>query len=386
MTNSATSRIPALDGLRGLAVLLVLAAHLELPVFYFGGPTGVTLFFVLSGYLITGILTRQADNGGIRFAAFYKRRARRLLPALILVVVAGGLLIRHVDWWSFSWPALTYTSNFFASGDMPHLGYLFHTWSLAVEEHFYLLWPVLIAVIPARWRIRGVGFLAGTAMLWRVVLYVTEPFNRVIYSTDGNAAALLLGCFVAVAVTRLPAPNRRVAVYAVGCLVAVSAMPYMTDWAMLWPLSFLVIPLAAVAVHSAPALPLLEARWLGWFGTISYGLYLWHPILFGMSHSWLMAPLAVLVAWASWRFVEQPILNRKTAPAPRIGRGWRGRYVEAQKGRPGGQLDDVGEHPAEQSEGDQVHFSGDYTEGGEGEADGGDDPQDQVNGHMVSFV
>jgi peptidoglycan/LPS O-acetylase OafA/YrhL len=310
------TRIPALDGLRGLAVLLVVISHMDLPVFYMGGPVGVTVFFVLSGYLITRILTRQADNGEIRLAEFYKRRARRLLPALIMVVVAGACIFYQSDWWSYSWPALTYTSSFFMAAESGRiLGYLSHTWSLAVEEHFYLLWPVVVAVIPASWRIRGMGLLAGTAVVWRLALYYTEPVHRMMNSTDGNAAALLIGCFIAVAASRLPAPNLRWGILSLLSLMSLSLMPFT---AMRAPLSFLAIGLAAVIVHSAPAMKTLEARWLGWFGIISYGLYLWHPILMAMSDSWLMIPLSVLVAWASWRFVEKPILNGGRRPNVRI--------------------------------------------------------------------
>jgi peptidoglycan/LPS O-acetylase OafA/YrhL len=297
-----------LDGLRGLAILLVLTSHLGLPVFDFGAPAGVTLFFVLSGYLITGVLTRQVDSGGVRFAEFFNRRARRLVPALILAVAAGAVIFYREDTWSFSWPALTYTSSFIMAADGGRaLGYLSHTWSLAVEEHFYLLWPVLISLTPARYRVKGVGLLAGVALVWRVMLWLTEPIYRVLFSTDGNAAALLIGCFIAVGASRLPAPNRRIGAYAVGSLLVVSVLPFVP---IREPLTFLVIGLAAIAVHSAPAMPVLEVGWLRWFGVISYGLYLWHPILYGMSRSWLMAPLAVLVAWISWTIVEEPILNR----------------------------------------------------------------------------
>lgn len=302
------TRIPSLDGLRGLAILLVVLCHLELPLFWFGGPVGVTLFLVLSGYLITGILTRQVDAGGVRFAEFYLRRARRLLPALIVVVAAGVLLLRDVDWWTFSWPALTYTSSFIASSDTPNLGYLVHTWSLAVEEHFYLLWPAAIAIIPARHRVKAIAVLVGLTAAWRVVLWMTEPFERLYYSTDGNAAALLLGCLLAVIAHRLPAPNRRYGIYAIAGLLTLSILPDVPGKGLL---TFLTIILAAVAVHSAPAIKTLEVGWLGWFGTISYGLYLWHPILFKMSESLWMVPVSVLVAWLSWRFVEKPILEWK---------------------------------------------------------------------------
>ncbi len=318
---TVTTRVRALDGLRGLAILFVVVAHLRLPVFDFGGPVGVTLFFVLSGYLITGILTRQVDGGGVHFAQFYKRRARRLLPALLLAVAGGALIFYQEEWWSYSWPALTYTSNFIMAAEGGHpLGYLTHAWSLAVEEHFYLIWPLVVSVIPARWRIRAVTLLAGMALLWRMALYFNEPIYRVLFSTDGNAAALLIGCLIAVAAGRLPAPNRRWGACATVGLVALSVLPFIP---VREPLTFLAIALAGVAVHSAPALRSLEVGWLGWFGTISYGLYLWHPILFQMSKSWLMAPLAVAVAWCSWRFVEEPILsghlqlakNYRTSPA-----------------------------------------------------------------------
>lgn len=225
-STTSASRIPALDGLRGLAIILVVVSHVGPAVPLFGGGVvGVTLFFVLSGYLITNILTRQADQGGIRFVKFYARRGRRLLPALLVAVAGSLIILRDPNWWSAAWPALTYTTNYTLLADL-NFNYLSHTWSLAVEEHFYLIWPLVVAALPARWRIGGIAALAGTAFVWRGFLYLTEGFDRIYLGTDGNAAALLTGCLLAVAANRLPTPNRRYGIYAVAGLLALSALPY----------------------------------------------------------------------------------------------------------------------------------------------------------------
>jgi peptidoglycan/LPS O-acetylase OafA/YrhL len=152
----SSGRWPALDGLRGLAILLVFAFHLPLNVFR-SGSYGVIVFFVLSGFLITTILLKELERWDRpRLRWFYGRRAIRLIPALLLVV--AGYLILQVTvfgepglWWGQSWPALFYVSNYVleGGGDLLHLT---HTWSLAIEEHFYLLWPMTLLVLPRRWR------------------------------------------------------------------------------------------------------------------------------------------------------------------------------------------------------------------------------------------
>src|SRR5437870_3842480 len=146
---------PALDGLRGIAALLVIAAHLNIPGFAGGGATGVTLFFALSGFLITALLLEDHARGGIRWLEFYRRRALRLLPALLLVVIAFSAWDAKFERANVARDALAaifYVANF-ARARGYQLGSLSHTWSLAVEEQFYFTWPLVLTIVARRPRV-----------------------------------------------------------------------------------------------------------------------------------------------------------------------------------------------------------------------------------------
>lgn len=332
-------RIPALDGLRGVAILLVVIYHaadwwtgpgVERWLMPYGGPYGVLLFFVLSGFLITNVLLREIEaNGEVSLFRFYARRARRLFPALGLILVvlpflfvalgapisdyAGRVLV----------PSATYTASFVrASGG--HLGPMSHTWSLAVEEHFYLLWPAVLGALGHR-RLRGAAWLLAAFVGWRMFLNVSGGFNRAYWSTDGSAFALLAGCVLALAVRdRWPAP-RWMAPVGIGGIVAASSIP-MGDFEtiILWG-SFPVTLFSVMAVWGcAQQVRWMEGRWLVWFGTISYGLYLWHyplleaPVLTDwhpLIRSVPMLALATAVSWLSWVLWEK----RWLSPAPSSG-------------------------------------------------------------------
>ncbi|HEY7564605.1 MAG TPA: acyltransferase, partial [Acidimicrobiia bacterium] len=197
------------------------------------------------------------------------------------------------------------------------------TWSLAIEEHFYLVWPVVLILTPRRFRFRLAATLAGAFTIWRIVLLATGADNlRVFFSTDTNAFAPLLGCAVALALheKRLPLPPTNVSALATAALVGAACIPVdFTDRRLLWGAVGFAF-LAAVAVFAAVERPAtwLENRVLRWFGMISYGLYLWHFML--ISLPWERLPIPPMVgmvgapiamAWLSWRFVEAPILRHK---------------------------------------------------------------------------
>lgn len=311
---------------------MVFGFHLPWGVFRTGS-FGVILFFVLSGFLITTILLRELDQAKrVDFRRFYIRRARRLLPALVVVSLAYLLLQVTVfgepdRWWQRTWPALGYVSNYvsIAGVDLAHMT---PTWSLAIEEHFYLLWPVALALIPSRWRFVTTTSLAAVFLLWRIgLLTVGAPDVRISFGTDTNAFAPLLGCALAIGFHEqrfLPARNN-VSALCTAALIAAACLPlHYTDRLVIW-LGVPVAILAALAVHAALTAPAswLETRALRWFGTISYGLYLWHFLIIPMPwHRMPLRPLfwmmvvPVVVAWLSWRLLEEPILRSRPDRIP----------------------------------------------------------------------
>jgi len=309
----------------GTGILLVFAFHLPLKVFR-AGSFGVILFFVLSGFLITTIILRELDDKGtLSFARFYLRRARRLLPALGLVVLAHlvlqlTLLGEPDQWWPRTWPVLAYVSNYasIAGADMAHMA---HTWSLAIEEHFYLLWPVSLVFMPRRLRFRITVSLAVGFILWRLgLLLAGVPDIRIYFATDTNAFAPLLGCALAVGhrENRIPAPSAHQAVLSLAALLIAACLPlHYTDRRLLWA-TVPVALLSVIVLHTALSSPprWLENPILRWFGMISYGLYLWHFMLISLPwERWSIPPLLGMIAtpiaaaWLSWRFVEAPLLG-----------------------------------------------------------------------------
>ena len=309
-------RIPALDGLRAVAIVMVIGYHVDRRLVP-AGSWGVVLFFVLSGYLITRLLCAETDRDGhIDMRRFYLRRAFRLLPALMvmcLVLLAVGTA------WSQVVPALGYYANYARVAGVD-IGPLTHTWSLAVEEHFYLLWPLLIGAVPARHRLRVVGLLAVVAVAWRATAIGVMSPSWVYNATDTNAAALLAGCYLGVARPR-PLPG---AGWAIPTLVALMFLPVFgaegagSAWG-----GFVVITLGVIALQHAIARPRwLETPVLVWLGKISYGLYLWHYLFLRTDLPvWAALALAVATAAASWYLVETPVRRlRERLEKPRVER------------------------------------------------------------------
>ena len=302
------------------------AFHLPLNVFR-SGSYGVIVFFVLSGFLITTILLKELERRERpQLRWFYGRRAVRLLPALLLVAV--GYLVLHLTvlgeperWWAQTWPALFYVANYVleGGGDLLHLT---HTWSLAIEEHFYLLWPLALIAIPARRRLAAAWVIALAFVAWRLGLLLFDgDVRRIYYLTDTNAFAPLLGCALAIShhQGRLRRVGRNASGLAVAALVAFSMLPWDSSDRRLLYLAVPVALLAVVAVWSALETPIswLENGLLRWFGKISYGLYLWHAILIPLPLQGLgidplvpMVLVPVAVAAASFYLLEAPLLAR----------------------------------------------------------------------------
>jgi peptidoglycan/LPS O-acetylase OafA/YrhL len=345
---------PALDGVRALAVTAVVLFHggvSALP----GGFLGVDAFFVLSGYLITSLLLAEyASHGRISLPAFWGRRARRLLPALLLVLVAvalaGRILLPDNEIGLLRWDAvaaLAYVANwrmiyrgsdYFAQNAAPSP--LQHTWSLGIEEQFYWLWPVLVAFLA---RSRRLLFLvcAGGATVSAIldaVLYRPGDVNRAYFGTDTRAQALLIGC----ALATLPLRRRRtLGVLAIAGTVATAWLwthAAGTDgWLYRGGLTVAALAVAAVLAHAVacptgPTARVLALPPLVWLGKISYGVYLWHWPLFqfvdadrtglsGVRLLLLRCALVLAVSTASYLLVERPIrrgawLRRRPRLAP----------------------------------------------------------------------
>ncbi len=349
--------VPGLDGLRAIAVLAVIAYHVGLG-WAQGGLLGVGIFFTLSGYLITDLLmAQQAATGRLALVNFWQRRARRLLPALfvMLAVVAGwvallqrsqlpalrGAMAAAMGYVS-NWWLIGHNASYFARFGPPSpLG---HLWSLAVEEQFYLIWPWLILAGLAltrgkddasrrHWLARASLLLAAISAVLMALLYHPgyDP-TRVYDGTDTRAFALLIGAALAFALpSRLmpaqPPRNGRLLLDGIGVagLVVIAVMIWRTGQysPFLYRGGMVLLALATGAVVLAvvaPAGRLGQALgWapLRWIGVRSYGIYLWHyPIIVLTTpadgqetpiRATLQVAASVAAAALSWTFVEEPI-------------------------------------------------------------------------------
>ena len=345
--------LPGLDGLRALAVMGVLLYHADLG-WTPGGFLGVEVFFVISGYLITSLLLAEWNRrGSISFKAFWLRRARRLLPALFLVIgttlafavvflpheVAGlrGDALAAVGYVT-NWYLVFSHKSYFEVVGRPSM--LRHLWSLAIEEQFYLLWPLLFAagIKLLRRRRMLLAVIAGavaSAVLMAVLYQPDLDPSRVYYGTDTRATGLLIG----VALAFVWAPGRLqnrttranallLDVIGLGALAALFSFyvrldefqPFLYQGGFV-SVALITSVLIAVAVHPrARLLPrLLGQRVLCWIGQRSYGIYLWHWPVFMVTRPQLDVaitglPLLALrlavtgvLAELSYRYVETPI-------------------------------------------------------------------------------
>lgn len=332
-----------IEGLRGIAILLVIAFHAGVS-WTAGGYVGVDVFFVISGFFITGLLAREVrDTGDIDLAEFYARRARRLLPAFLLVVlatVAAALwLYAPIDQRSIAADARVVALssgnvlfartavNYHAAADNPFL----HTWSLAVEEQFYLVWPLLFVFVgraygsagATRRRLIGWISLAGAlsflASLW--ITRVAQPWaffgmpTRLWEFALGGVAALVISSET----------NKRggsllqlagLASIGFAALAFHDATPYPGVAALVPTLGTVALLVGGDTAPTGAVTRLLEAPWLRWLGRLSYSWYLWHWPLVGLAAiidweigvagriAWSAA--ALVLAWLTHRFVEEP--------------------------------------------------------------------------------
>jgi len=337
-------RNPALDLLRGLAVGLVLLRHALPAVFPGAGVVGIVMFFSLSGYLITGLLTADLRvHGRVRFARFYRRRALRLAPPLLVLVIVVAVVMMTLD------PlgdrsetlrtvaiALTWTANLpLDQGSAA----TFHLWTLATEEQFYLLWPAVLAIGAARDRLGlalGVTALACVGACVATVVWLRAdpdlayalPTSWALCFVVGGAARILQERG-----SRRWCPPPGLVLLSLVTLAALSVVPlrghaatYLIGGPLIAVLTATCI-LAATRRPAGPVLPRVAAP-LVWLGTVSYAAYLWNypltlwlrPVAGEVVGGLAAAALTLVAACLSWHLVEQPVhrWSRRAGAAPAL--------------------------------------------------------------------
>ena len=297
---SAVAYRADLDGLRAIAVGLVMLTHAKWPWPNNGGDAGVTAFFVLSGYLITNLLVNErVRRGRIDIVAFYRRRMVRLAPALLALLAFTLVFGLAFGWGSSHWQVgllscFAYVSNWVMVGGVS-IDPLNHTWSLAIEEQFYLVWPVLVILLRGRLlQFAVVGIVIASV----VRLIASGPLES--FSTITRADAILVGCVLALTRPRWPTP-----IAAIG-LVALFAVT------LLAPSFDIGVPVAMLATAAVIGGRLELLGRFAPIGIRAYSLYLWNSpmtVLFGSVGP--IAPLlTILIGEASFRLFEAPVLRR----------------------------------------------------------------------------
>jgi peptidoglycan/LPS O-acetylase OafA/YrhL len=330
--------VPALDGLRGAAIISVMIFHTGAcclkggATYLNGGFIGVDIFFVLSGFLITTLLIQEFDGyGSVNLKNFYIRRALRLGPALVALLIVFCLVsfvaLNKEDANSNYTDAiisLFYLSNWARAFSIHPPDYLGHTWSLSIEEQFYIFWPIILLTMlrVSKKRLHVVYFAAAIALLsWvlRVLLQMdSTPPVRIYNGLDTRVDTLMVGCTLGILFSSgLVSDNAKkilqkllivIAPVSVAILLAISMRGDWRDPRMYY-LGFVVVELmTAVLVVDVLVNPqsivrkFLSMKWLVWIGSISYGLYLWHyPIYRTMDdlgfHFWTIITVGSLVTF-----------------------------------------------------------------------------------------
>lgn len=353
--------VEALDGLRGIAILMVLCCHFhaildsdpkfdELTPWGFvnklllRGFLGVDLFFVLSGFLITSLLFKTSIQNPFKsMRHFYIRRILRLFPALFALLFVSFIVsyfekFPMKEQWTTTWPAILFISNWNLKWHFLHIqSDVGHLWSLAVEEQFYLIWPSILMTLRYFRSPRWTYFLVSTSLVALVVIHrfqlwnANEPWLFLYSRTDTRVDSMLVGCLVAFTYRYFQINTRVLKI--LGAIATIVVLPLAYRYAggtqgflyeggfTLFAVLFGLIILACVSCESVGT-KLLGSRILKWFGKVSYGLYLWHVIIFRVSerhfhygsNSFRVATttlFSLFVTELSWRFIEQPFLRLK---------------------------------------------------------------------------
>jgi len=331
---------PDIEGLRALAIVPVVLFH-AFPSLLPGGYVGVDVFFVISGYLITSLLMQRLESGRYSIVSFYGARVRRIFPALFVMLA----LVTPLAVWLLSPAGLhdfghvlgataVFSSNMALYGTAGYfdtateLKPLVHTWSLAVEEQYYIVFPLLLAFLFKWWRKGLVPVLTATALISLLlsIWWLRQDSALSFYSAVSRTFELMIGSLLAVRVW-LPAAAQawREAAACAGLLIIVSACLWLTPQTS-FPGAMALLPCAGAALliwAGSGESPTLIGQWVAaapmrWVGALSFSLYLWHwPALVFARHAVLGEPnawlriaavvLSVLLAWASLRWVEAPV-------------------------------------------------------------------------------
>jgi peptidoglycan/LPS O-acetylase OafA/YrhL len=344
------SYINGLDGLRALAVLAVIAYHLNIP-YSAGGFLGVTVFFVLSGYLITSLLVSEWEQTHkIDLKQFWIRRAKRLLPAMFLLLITLNIvtpLLRPelipnlrqdtiaATFYYSNWHYIFQELSYFEAFEKPSL--LTHFWSLAIEEQFYIFWAVIILfflkIVKSRKAIFTFILIASiVSAVWMTILHDPnlDP-SRVYYGTDTRIFSLLIGASLAIIAPKTPVTKRKKWSFEITATTGLAFFLFMVFYTNQYDsfvyeggMAFLSLATAGLVLSlaSSPTLiinKILEWKLLKWIGTRSYGIYLWHyPVNLFMNSNVntggmnvfmvvLELTLTFLIAAISYTFVEKPI-------------------------------------------------------------------------------
>lgn len=319
---------PALDGLRAVSIITVVLFHCGLAGFR-GGFVGLDIFFVLSGFLITSLLAAEHHDGGIDVARFYARRALRLYPTLLLLlaaylVAAPFFWPQHDAWWSALCAALYVMDYAMAFGDasLP----VAHTWSLGVEEKFYLLWPFALPLLlrsrrPLFWLV--LAFFAISA--WRYFAAANWRWQQAYFSFDTRMSGILLGAIAALGTFRMSPVTVAVAVLAFAINMAIPSLPTM-DQARAVTLGITLAELCAFVLvcHAAQheQAPFLAWPPMAYIGKLSYGIFVWHfPVLILANQLpfWAMVAVTVLSSLAMaalcFHFIDLPLRRWRAGKA-----------------------------------------------------------------------